>query len=109
MKWPKFNFNLSKIFQRKPGEIKPTNFYRVWKKFISHIPREFRSPIKQHQHFIVFGDEKSGKSELIHGIVEQSQNIYPFEVEYSKDSNVQFFLGPKQLIQELSVSTVKDR
>jgi hypothetical protein len=109
MKWPKVNFSLPKIFQRKIGEIKLTSFYRTWKKFVSQIPREFRSLTKQHQHFIVLGDEKSGKSELIHGIVEQSQNIYPFEVEYTKDLNVQFYMGPKQLIQELSVAMVRDR
>ncbi len=110
MKWPKFNFSLPKIFKAKTsGEVKQTSFHRVWKKFLSQIPREFRSLAKQHQHFVVLGDGKSGKSELIHGIVEQSQNIYPFEVEYVKDQNIQFYLGPKHLIQELSISMVKDR
>lgn len=109
MKWTKFNFNLLKFFQRKPGEIKATSFYRIWKRFLSQIPREFRSVTKHHQHFIVLGDEKSGKSELIHGIVEQSQNIFPFEVEYNKDLNIQFYLGPKQIIQELSVAMARDR
>jgi hypothetical protein len=109
MKFPKFNFALPKFFHRKPSGIKQTSFYRIWKQFTHQIPREFRSIAKQHQHFIVLGEEKSGKSELIQGIVEQSQNIYPFEVEYSKDPNMQFYLGPKQLIQELPVSMVKDR
>lgn len=109
MKWPKFNFSVPKMFKAKTGEIKQTSFHRIWKKFISQIPREFRSLTKQHQHFIVLGDEQSGKTELIHGIVEQSQNIYPFEVEYRKDPNIQFYLGPKQLIQELSLATVRDR
>ncbi len=109
MKWPKLNFSLPKIFKAKTGEIKQTSFHRVWKKFISQIPREFRSVAKQHQHFIVLGEEKAGKTELIRGIVEQSQNIYPFEVEYIRDPNIQFYLGPKQLIQELSIEMVKDR
>ncbi|HUD01083.1 MAG TPA: hypothetical protein VMR37_02035 [Rhabdochlamydiaceae bacterium] len=109
MKLPKFNFTLPKFLQRKPNEIKQTSFYRIWKKFTHQIPREFRSITKQHQHFIVLGEEKSGKTELIQGIVEQSQNIYPFEVEYTKDLNMQFYLGPKQLIQELAASMVKDR
>ncbi|MBS0647898.1 MAG: hypothetical protein JSS10_01580 [Verrucomicrobia bacterium] len=110
MKFPKLNFSLPKFFQRKTTlEIKPTNFYRVWKRFIHQIPREFRSIIKEHQHFIVLGEEKSGKTELIQGIVEQSQNIYPFEVEYTQDLNMQFYLGPKQLIQEMAEPMVKDR
>lgn len=110
MKFPKLNFSWPKFFQRKPTiEIKQTSFYRVWKRFIHQIPREFRSIIKQHQHFLVLGEEKSGKSELIQGIVEQSQNIYPFEVEYTQDLGMQFYLGPKQLVQELSESMVKDR
>jgi len=109
MKFPKFNFSLPKFLHRKTNEIKQTSFYRIWKKFVHQIPREFRSITRQHQHFIVLGEEKSGKSELIQGIVEQSQNIYPFEVEYTKDLNMQFYLGPKQLIQELPESMVKDR
>lgn len=91
------------------NELKQASFVRVWKRFLSQIPREFRSSAKQHQHFVVLGDEKSGKTELISGMVEQSQNIYPFEVEYTRDSNVQFYLGPKHLIQELSIPIVKDR
>lgn len=109
MKLPNFNLNFLKLFQRKNVDVKQISFYRVWKRFISQTPREFRSLIKQHQHFIVLGEEKSGKTELIHGIVEQSQNIYPFEVEYTKDPNIQLYLGPKQLIQELSVAIIKDR
>lgn len=109
MKWPKINWSLPKFFQRKTGEVKASSFYKIWRRFVTQIPREFRSLIKQHQHFLVLGDEKSGKTELIHGIVEQSQNIYPFEVEYNKDLNIQFYLGPKQVAQELSIEVVKDR
>ena len=109
MKWPKFNISLPKFFKAKIGEVGQTSFRRIWKKFIAQIPREFRSLAKQHQHFLVLGDEKSGKTELIQGLVEQSQNIYPFEVEYTKDPNVQFYLGPKQIIQELSIGVIKDR
>lgn len=106
---PKFKFTLPKFFQLKVGELKPKAFYKIWKRFRNQIPREFRSVTNQHQHFIVLGEEKSGKTELIQGIIEQSQNIYPFEVEYTSDLNVQFYLGPKQLVQELSLSVVKDR
>lgn len=109
MKWPKLNFKLPKLFQTRADEIKQNTFKRVWKKFVFQIPREFRSIVKENQHFIVLGDEKAGKSEMIQAIVEQGQNIYPFEVEYKKDLNMQFYLGPKQVIQELSISMVRDR
>ncbi len=109
MKWPKFNITIPKIFKPKTGELTQKSFQRTWKKFITQIPREFRSLAKQHQQFLVLGDEKSGKTELIQGLIEQSQNIYPFEVEYIKDPNVQFYIGPKQIIQELSVGIVRDR
>jgi len=107
MKWPKFS--LPKFFQRKPREVKQVSFLRIWKKFVHQIPREFRAITKHHQTFLVLGEEKSGKTELISGIVEQSQNVYPFEVEYTKDLNMQFYLGPKQVVQELSIGMVKDR
>ncbi|MCB1116452.1 MAG: hypothetical protein KDK71_08285, partial [Chlamydiia bacterium] len=81
----------------------------MWKKFRKQIPREFRVVTKTHQHFLVLGESKSGKSELIKSIVEQSQNVYPFEVEYSEEEDLQMYLGPKQLIQELSLDVVKDR
>ncbi len=109
MKWPKFNFSLPKFLKIKSGELKKASFHRIWKKFVHQIPREFRTVAKHHQHFIVLGDEKAGKTELIRGIVEQSQNIFPFEVEYTSDLDIQYYLGPKQVVQELSIGVVKDR
>lgn len=99
-----------------PKFLKPESYhfetwrlFRAWSKFLRQIPREFRSSIKSHQHFIVLGNEKSGKSSLIHNMVEQSQNIYPFEVEYTQDPDIKFYLGAKQIIEEVSVALLKDR
>lgn len=111
MKWTNFlpKLKLPKSFQFNPDKVQSWKLHRVWEKFLKQIPHEFRSVIKTHQHFLLLGDEKSGKTELVHGIVEQSQNIYPFEVEYEKDENLQFYLGPKQIIQEISLKVMKDR
>lgn len=109
MKLPTLNFKLPKFFKWSHYQPKHSFLYRIWKTFLNQIPREFRSAIKSHKHFLVLGDEKSGKTDLIRSVVEQGQNIYPFEAEYVKDTAVQFYLGPKQIVQELSISVVKDR
>jgi len=100
---------IPRIFQATTYKDNRRSLLRVWKKFIRQSPREFRSVIKSHQHFILLGDDKSGKSEMVRSIVEQSQNIYPFEVEFVDDKDLQFYLGPKQIIQELSLDLIKDR
>lgn len=103
---------IKKIFTfSKQPEKKITSYYflRIWKKFTKQIPREFRSITKKHQQFILLGSPHSGKSELTRSLVEQSQNIYPFEVEYTKNEDLHLFLGPNQVIQEFSFETIKDR
>ncbi len=111
MKLPKISFRpkLPRFLCPSTYKIKHHRLLRVWKKFFRQIPREFRSTLKTHQHFLLIGDEKSGKTDLVQGISEQSQSIYPFEVEYTKSNEIQFYLGPKQIVQELSLSAIQDR
>lgn len=99
-------FKRTKVPQKK---ITFRFFTKIWKNFIRQIPREFRSVMKTHQHFILIGNHGAGKSELVHSIVEQSQNVYPFEVEYIDSEDLQLYLGPKHIIQELSVNVVENR
>lgn len=94
---------------KSPSKDALQPFLKIWKKFIRQIPREFRSVLKSHKHFILLGDEHAGKSELIKGIIEQSQSIYPFEIEFTDYESLQFYLGPKQIIHELSLDVVKNR
>lgn len=111
MKLPKVSLNpkLPRFLCPSTYKIKHHRLLRIWRKFFRQIPREFRSTLKTHQHFLLMGDEKSGKTDLVQGIIEQSQSIYPFEVEYTKSSEIQFYLGPKQIVQELSLAAIQDR
>jgi hypothetical protein len=105
LKLPKFNFrsNTPNLFQAR------VSFYSEWKKFIRQIPTESRSIIKTHQHFVVMGAEKSGKTDLIQGLIEQSQDLYPFETTLTELPEMQFYLGPRQVIQEMSFATLENR
>ncbi|MGH2613426.1 MAG: hypothetical protein ACRDFB_10330, partial [Rhabdochlamydiaceae bacterium] len=111
MKWPKIpTFKMPKWNMRLPRLFKSSvSFYSIWKKFVRQIPPESRSLVKEYQHFIVLGDEKSGKIQLIEGLIEQSQDLYPFDTTYTTASEVQFYLGPRQVIQEMSFATLENR
>lgn len=108
LRLPKWTFNISipKIFQRTDS---PTSFYHVWKKFLRQIPTDSRSTISSYQHFIVLGNAKSGKTDLIQGLTDQSQDLYPFDTSITSDSDIQFYLGPTQVIQEISYASLEDR
>lgn len=107
-KWPKWNFHFKfpKLFSRSDSQ---KSFVSVWKRFISQIPRESRPTINSYQHFIILGGPKSGKSELIRGLIEQSQDLYPFDTSYTQDPDIQFYLGPNQVIQEISFASLEDK
>lgn len=114
MKWPKLpKFSLPSWNLRLPRFLRrdtlPVSFSAVWKKFIRQIPAESRSTIKAYQHFVVLGSAKSGKTDLIHGLTEQSQDLYPFDTSYTEVPDIQFYLGPTQLIQEISSSALEDK
>lgn len=99
IKWPK-------IFQRSDSH---RSFYSAWKKFLGQMPRESRATIYSYQHFIVLGNSRSGKTELIRGLTEQSQDLYPFDTSYTSDQDIQFYLGPNQVIQEISFAALEDK
>ena len=104
LKLPKWNI--------KPKILKVFHWhslYASWKKFLKQIPAESRTIVKSHQHFIVIGAKNSGKSELIQGLVDQSQDLYPFETTYTSEPEIQFYLGPKQVIQEISLPTMENK
>lgn len=103
--WPS-QLKLPKFF-RKTDSSK--TFYHAWKMFIGQIPRESRIIINSYQHFIVLGNAKSGKTELIRGLIEQSQDLYPFDTSYTSNPDIQFYLGPNQVIQEISFSALEDK
>ncbi len=105
---PKWNFNIKfpKLFQRSDSS---KSFYYVWKKFLGQIPHESRSTINSYQHFIVLGNVQSGKTDLIRGLIEQSQDLYPFDTSYTENQDIQFYLGPNQVIQEISFSSLEDK
>jgi hypothetical protein len=114
MQWPnflKFKLPKFKIPLPLPKTFLPSHFsfYKAWKKFVRQIPTESRSIIKSYQHFIVMGNEKSGKTELIQGLIEQSQDLYPFETTFLEHPDIQFYLGPRQVIQEISFATLENR
>lgn len=113
LKLPKFktpkwlsNLNPIRLFQRSESQ---KSFYYIWKKFLGQIPRESRPTINSYQHFIVLGCVKSGKTELIRGLIEQSQDLYPFDTSYTSDPDIQFYIGPNQVIQEISFGALEDK
>lgn len=116
MKWPSLprislpnwisNLRFPRLFRKDSAT---GSFYAVWKKFIRQIPAESRPTIKSYQHFIVLGGAKSGKTDLIQGLTEQSQDLYPFDTSYTEFPDVQFYLGPTQVIQEISYTALEDK
>ncbi len=116
MKWPKLpkislpswisNLRFPRLFRRDNSS---PSFYQVWKRFIRQIPTESRSTINSYQHFIVLGGAQSGKSDLIQGLTEQSQDLYPFDTSYTEVPDIQFYLGPTQVIQEISYASLEDK
>lgn len=108
-KLPTWTFNLKfpKLFFQKKDSKR--SFYFAWKKFLRQIPAESRPIINSYQHFIVLGTAKSGKTDLTQGLIEQSQDLYPFDTSYTALPEVQFYLGPNQVIQEISFSALEDR
>lgn len=99
LKFPNFSWNTDSS----------RSFYHAWKMFIGQIPRESRIIINSYQHFIVLGNPKSGKTELIRGLIEQSQDLYPFDTQYTSNPDIQFYLGPNQVIQEISFAALEDK
>ncbi len=89
---------------------KTTYLSRAWKKFLRQIPPTYRHFIQSYpRHFIVIGAEESGKSQLIQKFIDQERDIYYFETSYTANSDVQFYLGQRYIIQEISWSLVEDR
>ena len=113
MEWPKFlKFKIPKLFSLPEFPKifqKKLSFYRAWKRFTRQIPPESRSIAKSYQHFIVMGKEKSGKTDLVQGVIEQCQDLYPFETTYTAMPEMQLYLGPRQVIHEMAFSTLEDR
>lgn len=103
LKLPKLNFKMN-IFG------KTTRLYRAWKKFLRQIPPSYRHFIQSYpRHFIVIGGEASGKSQLVQKFIDQERDIYSFETSYTADSDVEFYLGQRYILQEISWSLVEDR
>lgn len=93
-----------------PEFLKPSpSVYGGWKKFVRQIPPESRSILKSYQHFIVLGMQKSGKTELIQSLIDQSQDLYPFDTTYTEMPEAQFYIGPRQVIEEISFPTLENR
>lgn len=98
---------VSKAEQRRA--LRKRRFYKFWKSFLKQVPREFRSIFKAHPHFIVFGKDQSGKTRLIQSLVDQGNDIYPFELSYAAEKEIQFYVGPRQIIHEVSFDVCEQR
>ena len=106
-KIPKFDA-VTNWWLRIRQERKPT-LLGAWRRFVKQIPADSRSLLKSHKHFIVFGGPASGKTELIKGLTEQSEDLFPFDTTYREESMIQYFFGPKQVIQEIEFPTLENR
>ncbi|MDX8431342.1 MAG: hypothetical protein SNF33_06030 [Candidatus Algichlamydia australiensis] len=106
-KMPKFTV-ITGWWLRLHQEKKPT-LMGAWKRFIRQIPADSRALVKSHKHFIVFGGPNSGKTELIQGLIQQSEDLFPFDTIYHEESMIQLFFGPKQIVHEIEFPTLEDR
>ncbi len=98
-KLPKFNLFKTRV-----------KLYRVWKRFLRQIPPTYRHFIQSYpSHFIVLGDERSGKSQLIHKHIDQEKDVYSFETTYTAEPDVQLYLGQRCILQEIAWNLVEDR
>lgn len=113
MPWPSFlKFKMPKwnLGFKVPQFLNSSlSFYSAWKRFVKQIPTESRSLIKNYQHFIVLGQKSSGKTDLVEGLIEHSQDLYPFDTTSKEHHDLQFYLGPQQVIQEMSFSALENR
>lgn len=107
LKWKKPTWDvragLAKIFRSS------LSFSGAWRKFVGQFPSEVRSSVKTYQHFIVLGREHSGKTALIHDLIEPGQDLYPFDTVCKAHPDIQFYLGSQQVIQELSFTALESR
>lgn len=89
---------------------KTTRLSRAWKRFLRQIPPSYRHFIQSYpRHFIVVGAEASGKSQLVQKFIDQERDIYSFETSYTADSDIEFYLGQRYILQEISWSLIEDR
>jgi len=103
VKLPKMNFKLN--FWGRTSQLS-----RAWKKFLKQIPPSYRHFIQSYpRHFIVIGDQGSGKSQLVQKFIDQERDIYSFETSYTMDPDVQFYLGQRYILQEISWNMIEDR
>lgn len=107
----KFSFKIKLPSLPKIGIFgRRVKLHTVWKKFLGQIPPTFRHFIQSYpSHFLVMGDNLSGKTQLIQKSIDQERDVYSFETTFTIDSDIQFYMGQKFIIQEISWALIEDR
>jgi len=104
-----FSF-FSKIRIKNPFRRESLKLFRLWKSFLRQIPPSLRTSVQSYpRHFIVLGDNSSGKSQFIQKYTEREQAFYALKSNHLSEPGIQFSIGPKSVIQELSWNLIEDR
>ncbi len=94
--------------KEKPKRVPVPRLARVWKGFLREIPWELRRTVKVYQHFVVFGESGSGKSNLIDNQTDWQGHARQFYPSYTTSELLQFYLGSKVLVQEIPSDLLND-
>lgn len=90
-------------FRREP-EIEPDALTRIWVHFWRRVPVALRWQIRRYPVYVVLGDDRSGKSELIRccaALDIQANRYHPSIVDADY---IRIYLGNESIILELSAS-----
>lgn len=82
--------------------IAPLRLRTIWNSFLSRLPSAVRVAVPTYPHFVVFGNNASGKSALIGRKVDWQGQTSQFVPSYTADPLMQVYLGSQTVVQEFS-------
>lgn len=82
--------------------ISPLRLRAIWNSFLSRLPGAVRVAVPTYPHFVVFGNNASGKSALIGRKVDWQGQTSQFVPSYTADPLMQIYLGSHTVVQEFS-------
>ncbi|MBL9005150.1 MAG: hypothetical protein JNJ46_12935 [Myxococcales bacterium] len=85
-----------------PRAIAPLRLRTIWASFLSRLPSAVRVAVPTYPHFVVFGNNASGKSALIGRKVDWQGQTSQFVPSYTADPLMQVYLGSRTVVQEFS-------
>ena len=81
---------------------------RVWREFLGRMPWEIRRYVGDFQPFVVMGEAGCGKSSLISACTDWEGQSLQFHPSHVTSPLIQFYMGSRVLVLELSSSVLTD-